>query len=608
MRTFSTSRPRSKCKGIIAVLLAGWGAAVLSGRAAEQLRGEPSAFLQAHVDSPVDWMPWGEPVFARAKREKKPVFLVIGAFASELSRAMRQQTFANAETAGLLNQNYICVLVDRDEHPEVAALYQSYVGQVKQLSGWPLNLWLTPELQPFEGATYLPPSEEWGKASFAKFAGQALAAWVADPAGCRTRAAEAVAQLTPAAPPLAAGPTQRGKLKEQLAAAAEAWRARFDAVHGGFSEPPKHPEPELLRFLLRQSPADREAALVTLRALAGSALRDPLDGGFFRYGTDAAWRLPYPQKILTDQARLALAFLDAAQGEDAKAFAAVARDALQFALTRLARPDGTFAAGEDATADEFSGYYAWTAAEIDAALGPKAADFKSAHGVESAGNVTADDDPSGHLKGRNLLRSVLAIEIGMDGAAARLKAVRDQRPAPPRDNRATAGAHGLLLAALARAGGPAGETRWLDAATRTFEAIRKTFVLSSDGDLRRLSGSPLPAGPADYAAVAFGCREFACAAHRADADALATQLLARANQLFFDVASGRYCATPAKLPPGIFTRPLAMGDVPSAESLALLAGVPPKEAQAAAAALSALLDDANTPAPGDVLLALALLP
>ncbi len=578
------------------------------GRAAGQLHGEASAFLRANADSPVEWMTWGEAAFDRAKHEQKPVFLVIGSFASELSQAMRRQTFASPDTAKLLNQNFVCVLVDREEHPELASLYQAYVTTVKQLSGWPLNLWLTPELQPFEGASYLPPSEEWGKASFLKVAQQALAAWTASPAGCRARAAEAVAQLVSASRPNPAAPAHPEKSRDRLAAAADAWRAQFDAAHGGFGEPPKSPEPELLRFLLRQSPADRAAALTTLRALATSGLRDPLDGGFFRYASDAAWHLPYPQKTLADQARLALAFLDAARGDGLNDFAPAARGALDFALNRFAQPDGTFAAVEDAAADEFAGYYAWTAAEIDTTLGADAAAFAQAHGVAVAGNIPADDDPSGRFTGKNLLRAVMPGDDKDSRAAARLLAVRVRRPAPPRDGRATAGAHGLLLAALSRGGAQLGERRYLDAAGRVFEAIKQKFLLSPDGDLRRLPGSNVPAAPADYAALALGCREFAHAAHRNDADQLATRLLAEADRQFFDPAGGQYYATPAALAPGIFVRPLAGGDPPSAESLALEAGAPPEQVQAIAGAMWAALEETAAPARGDLLLALVLAP
>ena len=571
------------------------------GATAGPLRAGSSAFFRAHADGPVHWLLWGDAAFAQARHEQKPVFLFIGSFTSELSRAMRLQTFAQAATATLLNQNFICVLVDREEHPELVALYQTYLSEVKQLTGQPLNLWLTPELLPYEGAAYLPPTEEWGKASFLKVAQQAVSAWTADPAGCRARAAEAVTQVAAATKAVAAAISEPDKSKGKLAAAAEAWRAGFDAANGGFTEPPKNPEPELLRFLLRQSPADRETALVTLRAMVASPLRDPLDGGFFRYATDARWRLPYAQKNLADQARIALALLDAAAGDDAKVFTAAARGALDYVLTRLARPDGTFAAAEDATGEEFAGYYAWTATEIEAALGADAAGFKTAHGVEAAGNISAEEDLSGKLKGKNLLRGT----PGSGGAAvARLLAVRDRRPAPPRDEQATARAHGLLLAALARAGAQLEEPRYLQAATRLLAAVQKEFSLSSDGELRHLGGSATSAGPADYAALALGCRELARAGRHPEAEALAPRLLAQAGRRFLDPVSGRYYATPAPLAPGIFVRPLAQGDAPSAEALALMAGVPPAQAGIIAAGLLAL----DPPGSGDGLLALALLP
>ena len=155
-------------------------------------------------------MPWGDAALAKAKSEGKPVFLFIGSASSELSRAMAKQTFANADTAAMLNQTFICVLVDREEHPELVSLYQTYLSEIKQLTGQPFNLWLTPELIPYEGAAYLPPTEEWGKSSFLKIAQQAKSAWDSDPAGCRTRAKEAVAQLAAsvksAAPAVASPP------------------------------------------------------------------------------------------------------------------------------------------------------------------------------------------------------------------------------------------------------------------------------------------------------------------------------------------------------------------------------------------------------------------
>ena len=578
------------------------------GRPASKLGGEPSAYLQAQAESAVEWLPWGEAAFARAKSEQKPVFLFIGSFASELSRAMGRQTFSNAETAAMLNQTFVCVIVDREEHPELVALYQTYLSVVKQLTGQPLNLWLTPDLLPFEGAAYLPPTEEWGKSSFIKVAQQAKAAWTSDAAGCRARATEAMAQLAASSKSPSPAASTPEKTKARLTAAADAWRAQFDAANGGFTEAPKAPDPELLRFMLKQSPADHDAAIFTLRAIAASAVRDPLDGGFFRYATEARWHLPYAQKNLADQARIALAYLDAAQGDEAKIFAPAARGALDYALARLARPDGTFDAAEDATGDEFAGYYAWTEAEIDAALGADATAFKHAHGVETAGNISADDDLSGKLKGKNLLRATLETSAGDTAAAARLLAVRATRPALLRDQSASAGVHGLLLAALVRAGEQLNEPRYLKAATSLFEAVKKEFVLSKAGDLRRLRGSAAPAAPVDYAALAVGCREFSRAAHRPDAGEMAARLLALAGSRFFDAVSGRYYVCAPTLPPGIFIRPFAVGDVPSAEALTLLAGAPPDQTKAIVAGMSASLDEAAVPPPSDVLLALSLAP
>ncbi len=610
--TRSLSRP-ARLRGLlllagplVPLLFSGPAAGAPAGSPSEWLRGEPSAFLRASAGSPVEWMPWGDAAFARAKGARKPIFLFMGYFSSELARAMRRQTFSNPETAQWLNQQFVCVIVDRAERPDLASLYQAYVEDVKQLSGWPLNVWLTPDLVPYDGAAYLSPSEDWGRPGFLKQAKQALDEWTTDPAGCSRRAAEAVALLRPPAPSAQPAPWNMQRSRARLSAGAKAWMDTFDTAQGGFGDLPKDPEPELVRFLLRQAPADKEAALRTLRALSTSAVRDPLDGGFFRYATDAAWRVPCPQKTLADQARAALAYLDAAHGADAAAFERCARGALDFALGRLSRPDGTFAAVQDATADEFTGYYAWTAAEIDAVLGADSAAFKRAHGVEASGNVASADDPSGVYASRNLLRSSNDADSRLAACAARLLAVRDRRPAPPLDDRATAGAHGLILGALARAGSQLGEPAYMEAARRTLAAVRKAFVLSPDADLRRLAGSACAAGPDDYASVAFGCRELARAAGDKGAGSLADRLLARLDRGFYDPVSRRYFAAPAGTAQGMFVRPFASGDPPGAEAQAILAGAGRARAADLAAGLLDALDEESVQSPGDQLLALEL--
>jgi uncharacterized protein YyaL (SSP411 family) len=583
--------------------------ALTASAASPGLAGSPSAFVRSQAASPVDWQSWDAAMVKRAAAEGRPVYLFVGSFLSELSRATGRQTFANPDVAAFLNTSFLCVLVDRDEQPDVAACVLHYLRTVKQQDGWPAHVWLTPELQPFDGAGYLPPSEEWGKPGFLKVARQAHDSWVASPKSCRAQAAEAASLMSapPEMPPPASGPAP--KLEARLADAAAAWRATYDEANAGFGQAPKSPEPELLRFLLRQSPADRDAALATLRAVINGAARDPLDGGFSPRVTDAAWHLPYFQKTLTDQARITLACLDAARVSGDAAFARAARGALDYALGRLARADGGLAAAEDATADETAGYVSWTAAEIDALLGPDAAAFKKAYAVLPDGNVSADDDPAGHLHGRNILRRATpagdtAAEAALAAAAGRLRTARDKRPLPQLNERATAGAHGLMLAALARAGAQLDEPRYLKAAAQILAVVQKDFVASAEGDLRRMPNSLTAAAPADYAAVALGCREFARTGKHADAEALANRLLARAGALFFDSVQGRYLATPATLPPGLFVRAPAAGDPPAAECLALMAGVPAEQATALAKTLAASLEG-GSPAPGDVLLALS---
>jgi uncharacterized protein YyaL (SSP411 family) len=592
--------------GLIGVLLAfcvtGPG---LAGVPNEALNQEPSAFLRSLAGSPVHWMTWGEPAFARARTERKPIFLFMGYATSELSRAMAQQTFANAKTSDWLNQHFVCVAIDREDRPDLAALYQAYIEDVRQASGWPLNLWLTPELVPFDGAAYLSPSEEWGAPGFLKEAKQALDAWEADPGACRKRAAETVNQLRPATK-YAQNAWSPERSEKRLAAGAHAWRDVFDAANGGFGDPPRMPEPELIRFLFLRQGADRDEALKTLRALAASAVRDPLDGGFFRYATDIAWHIPYAQKTLADQGRIALAYLEAAQGADAASFEQCARGALDFALSRLGRGDGTFAASLDATAPAFAGTYVWTAAEIEGALGPEAAGFDRAHGVEAAGNVTPADDPSGAYAGKNFLRSVAVADPAEAAQAARLLAVRDKRPAPQRDDRATVGAQGLMLAALSRAGTQLHEPRYAAAAKRTYGALRGAFVRTSDGDLGRMDGSAETASPCDYAAFAYGCRAYAQAAGSKAAGDLADRLLARLDVVYFDPVTRRYFAAAEAARPGLFVRPYAVAEPLAPESLALFAVPAPDRARNLAGGLLDSLDEGNVQAPGEQLLALII--
>jgi uncharacterized protein len=546
--------------------------------ASDQLKDQPSAFLQSYTGGPVDWMPWGEAAFARAKTEGKPVLLVIGSFTSELSRAMNRQTFSNKETAEFLNSSFVCILVDAKERRDVASLYSQYLQDVKQLTGLPMNLFLTPELKPFDGANYLPPTEEWGKEGFSTVAKRAAAGWKADPAAQRAKADEAVATVTSAQPIDPSNAVAASDLKQVLADATEAWRARFDATNGGFSEPPKYPEPELLRFLLRD-PAAKEMALTTLRAIAAGAVRDPLDGGFFRYAVDAEWRHPYFQKTLSDQARLSLAFLDAAKLTGDALFGDAARGALNYALNQLRASNGDFASAEDATLEAATNAHLWTLSELQDVLGDAAAkSFAATYSVTAAGNIPADAFPGVTTTGKNILyRAPTAApgieETSLKDSAAKLLAKRIQRSAPSRDDAATAATHGLLLEALSTAGAQLKDAALTKAAQQELSFIT-TKLVAADGSVKRFADRPLPGAPEDYAFLFKGLTAYSGAVSGdAKAGTLASAVLKRMNADFWNAKTGRYFTTTAAESTGLWARVVApvntQADLPTIESALL---------------------------------------
>lgn len=555
------SRPRSPLYfvSLLAVLFA---VAPLCP-AASSLSAEKSAYLRAQAGNPVQWQAWNEATLARAKQEQKPLFLFVGSATNELTRATHRQTFSNADAAAYLNENFVCVLVDAKEQPELSALYQSYLQAAKQLKGMPMSLWLTPELKPFEGANYLPPTEEWGKEGFLTVAKRAGAAWKADAAAQRTKADEAVAAVEGAhpAPAPAISPTD---LASALNDAADAWIARYDAANTGFGDGSKYPEPELLRFLLTR-PASKDQALATLKTIATSSLHDPLDGGFFRYATDPAWHIPYLQKNAADQARLALAFLEASKVADAPLFQSAARSALAYVLDRLASADGALATAEDATADDLAVHFYPSYADLKTVLGDAAPAFAAATGATEAGNLAPDAIAGLATAGKNVLAHTAAPDAA---SAAKLLAHRDQLAKPLRDEGAPAAVHGLVLNALARAGADLADARFA-AAAKTQVAYLRAQLLTPAGELRHLAGAAAPGTAQDYALVARGLLVYGETAKDTAASQLATALLTKANALYFDATTGRYLAVVAQPAAGLWTKVFApeppAGDLPSAD-------------------------------------------
>lgn len=322
-------------------LLSALGLAVMLGAGVPAKGAEfASSWVQAQLGGDVRWKPWSEQSLAEARAAGRSVYVFVGSELSELARTTLEQTFARRETADWLNENFTCLLVDADAQPEVAAYAQQFLNTVKQLRGWPAHLWLTPELRPYDGANYLPATEEWGRPGFLKSARTALDLWQQDPGRARALADEAVQMMKPLAPDAVSSHSRDAFLEH----ATEAWIAESDGVHGGFGAAPKQAEPELLRFLLARGGEARRLALRAADAVVAGGLHDRERGGFYRRTLDAAWQEPYRQKALLDQARVALALLEAAEagaGMDAKN---AALSALDFVVRDLRREDGSFAA------------------------------------------------------------------------------------------------------------------------------------------------------------------------------------------------------------------------------------------------------------------------
>lgn len=578
-----------------------------------RLAAEKSAFLRSYANTAVDWQPWSEATFARAKAEQKPIFLAIGSFTNELSRAMGQQSFANAEVAAFLREHFICVLVDAKERPDLTSLCQAYLRAAKQLSGLPINLWLTPELDPIDGSTYLPPTGEWGQEGFFATIKRIANAWKADPAAQRRQAHDALTNVrsTLAVTPVPPSPADIASI---VSAATDRVRGQYDSVHGGFGDAPKYLEPELLQCLLRD-PATRELALTTLRTLIVSPMRDPLDGGFFHCAQDPEWHQPSLQKHLADQARIALVLLDAAELTGYTDFADAAHGALSYALVRLQNPMHGFASAEDATIEQTGSVYFWTKAEIDDVLGDDSAAFCAAYGVTQQGNVPADAYRGINVTGRNLLFHALPAGAGdlagkFAGARARLLAKRATRPAPPLDDYAPAAAHGLMLSALARGGDRLFDSHLKSAARAEFAFIRD-HLLGPDGALRHLPDQPGAASPADYV---FTIQGLWTAGHGGEAAAapLAAALTKQLQAAYWDDTRGRYFATTRPSGPPLWFRPYVppptAGDLPLADA-AMLAGsalhaLPTPLIPKLQLALAAQLRDAGDDRRGDLMLAL----
>jgi uncharacterized protein YyaL (SSP411 family) len=544
-----------------------------------RLAREKSPYLLQHQSNPVDWYPWGPEAFEKAKKENKPIFLSVGYSTCHWCHVMAHESFENAEIAKVMNKYFVNVKVDREERPDVDRVYMTYVQATTGGGGWPMSVFLTPDLKPFYGGTYFPPKDRMGRIGFPTLLERLAAAWETDRDSVVEAASNAINALKEYT---ATGVSASGAGKDEITAGYNALAQSFDDELGGFGSAPKFPRPVALNLLFRvyarEGKKSRDGqvaasmALLTLRKMAEGGMHDHLGGGFHRYSVDKFWHIPHFEKMLYDQAQLASSYVDAWQVTGDARYQKVARDTLDYVLRDMRHENGGFYSAEDADSLFEHGkpehgegaFYVWTKAEITKVLGEDAANvFNRFYGVEEAGNAPEGSDPQNEFKGKNTLIQRMAvadaaklfkkteeeIEKTLADSRKKLFEVRAKRPRPHLDDKVITAWNGLMISAFAKAAQAFGDETYLRAAQRSVGFIRE--YLWKDGTLIRnyRQGASDVAGFAeDYAYLIAGLLDL----YEADFDTAhlkwALDLQAKMDALFWDAENGAYFSVSGKDP------------------------------------------------------------
>jgi len=542
---------------------------------------ESSPYLLQHAHNPVNWYAWSEQPFADARRLRRPVFLSIGYSTCHWCHVMAEESFEDVAIASFLNAHYIPVKMDREERPDVDAVYLRAAQRLAGQGGWPLSVWLTPDREPFFAGTYFPPHAGVRGAGpgFFELLTE-LARLFQEESGQVERTAQAVAELIRrdaevAGPGAVPGSARTAMIPSALAATVEHCRQAFDREHGGLRLSQKFPSNVPIRLLLRQHQRTGDAlpltmAVRTLEAMAAGGIYDHLAGGFHRYATDAHWRVPHFEKMLYDNALLIPAYAEAWQLTKRADFARVVRETCDELLATFAAPEGGFFSATDADSQGVEGkYYVWSKPEIEAVLGPgeETALFLEHYGVTHAG-------PG---EGGNVLYQAHADEAVTErlaAARARLAAVRRQRVPPARDEKILAAWNGLAMSAFATAGWVFAEPRYLEAATRTAAFLLDRLRHPDSGLLMRSFCHGRLGGPGfldDYACVAAGLLDLFESTGEPRWFAEALDLCATGERRFADQEWGGWFVTGGEHePPLVRDKSRFDGAEPSGGAVALL--------------------------------------
>ncbi len=523
---------------------------------------EKSPYLRQHAHNPVNWLPWGDTAFEKARREDKPIFLSVGYSTCHWCHVMAHESFEDPATAELLNRDFVPVKVDREERPDVDRIYMLFVQASSGSGGWPMSVWLTPELKPFFGGTYFPPDSRYGRPGFREVLQHLARAWKQERERVESSSANVAEQLRAftLSSQSAALPD-----RELFASAYSQFRRSFDARWGGFGGAPKFPRPVVLNYLLRYSAIENSSealdmAVQTLRGMARGGMHDHLGGGFHRYSVDERWFVPHFEKMLYDQAQLAISYLEAYQATGAQHFADTARDIFRYVARDLSDPEGGFYSAEDADSPDpdntsHSGegaFYIWKKSEIESLLGPEAADrLCKRYGVEEHGNV--DNDPHGEFTGRNILYEAVSAAADSEMADSRenLFVARSRRPRPHLDNKVLTAWNALMISALAKGFTVLEDRHYLDLAERAASFLLSRMYDPASGQLlRRYSGgeAAIPAFLDDYAFFVQALLDLFEAAPNARYLKTALDLATRGFERFEDSDNGGFFSTEPDAP------------------------------------------------------------
>ncbi|MGA2272979.1 MAG: thioredoxin domain-containing protein [Bryobacteraceae bacterium] len=536
---------------------------------------EKSPYLLQHARNPVDWYAWGEEAFAKARAEDKPIFLSIGYSTCHWCHVMERESFENESVAAQLNRDFVSIKVDREERPDVDRIYMAFVQAATGGGGWPLSVWLTPELQPFFGGTYFPPEDRWGHTGFARVLTQIAQAWRNDRRRIAESASKALAELEKQSAFDGAPAGSRPAVDYAvLESGFSIFRRTYDSAMGGFGQTPKFPRPAVFGFLLRYHArtGNREAlemTLHTLRKMAEGGIHDQLGGGFHRYSVDERWRVPHFEKMLYDQAQLATSYLEAFQITGDQSFAETGRRIFDYVLRDMTAPEGGFYSAEDADSVIHAedpavkgegAFYIWSADEIRQAVPAPAEWFAYRYGVAEGGNVVSD--PHAEFAGRNILYRAATVEetaeqfgrpleevrAALEAAEAALLNARTSRVRPHLDDKILTAWNGLMISAFALGGAVLEEPRYAAAARQAADFTLNRLLDPETGQLLRRyrqGEAGIPGFLEDYALFTQALLDlYEAQFDRRDLE-WAVRLAEKQSALFEDPAGGGFFHSPA---------------------------------------------------------------